>query len=106
MAIAAQALLVAERLGNGLAERDADVFHGVVGIDVQVALGFDFEVDRTVAGDLVEHVVEEGNTSGKAANTGAIKVNFHRDLGLQRIARDFGLSHGFRSGHSLSATRD
>ena len=27
---------------------------------MQVALGLDLEVDRAVAGDLVEHVVEEG----------------------------------------------
>jgi hypothetical protein len=74
VAVAAQALLVAERLGKRLAERDADVFDGVVGIDVQVALGFDFEVDQAVAGDLVEHVVEEGHAGGKAALTGAIEI--------------------------------
>ena len=36
--VAAHALLVADRLRERLAERDADVLHGVVRVDVQVAL--------------------------------------------------------------------
>ena len=32
----------------------------MVAVDVEVALRFDLEVDHAMAGDLVEHVVEEG----------------------------------------------
>ncbi len=39
VAVAADALLVAQRLGHRHAERDADVLDRVVGVDVQVALG-------------------------------------------------------------------
>ena len=60
VAVAAQALLVAKRLGERPPEGDADILDGVMRVDVQVALGGDLEVDRAVAGDLVEHVVEEG----------------------------------------------
>src|SRR5690606_17733729 len=48
VAIAADALLVADRARNGLAERDADVLDRVVRVDVQVALRLDLEVDETV----------------------------------------------------------
>ena len=65
VAVAADALLVADRLGDRLAERDADVFDRVVAVDVQVALGVDVEVDQAVAGDLVEHVVEEADAGGE-----------------------------------------
>jgi len=43
--VAGDALHVAERLFHRLAERDAHVLGGVVMIDVQVALGFDGDVD-------------------------------------------------------------
>ena len=36
---------IAECLLDGLAERDADIFGGMVMIDVQVALGLDRDVD-------------------------------------------------------------
>ena len=60
VAEAAHARLVADRPGDGLSQRDADVLDGVVRIDVQVALGFDLEVEHAVARHLVEHVLEEG----------------------------------------------
>ena len=47
------------RLGDRLAQRDADIFHRVVRVDVQVALGVDVEVDHAVPRDLVQHVLEE-----------------------------------------------
>ena len=56
---AAHAGLVAERLGEGLAEQDADVLDRVVRVDVQVTVGLQGEVEPAVASDLVEHVVEE-----------------------------------------------
>ena len=59
VAEAAHARLVADRPGERLSQRDADVLDGVVRIDVQVALGFDLEVEHAVAGHLVEHVLEE-----------------------------------------------
>jgi len=37
------------RLGERLADVDADVLDGVVGVDVQVTLGLDIEVDQAVA---------------------------------------------------------
>jgi hypothetical protein len=61
VAVAAQTAFVAHRQRHRLAHRDAHVFHGVVAVDVQVALGIDLQVDQAVAGDLVEHVVEEAD---------------------------------------------
>jgi hypothetical protein len=46
-------------LAKRLAERDADVLDGVVGVDVQVALRLDVEVEHAVARHLVEHVLEK-----------------------------------------------
>jgi hypothetical protein len=53
--------LVAKRLGKRLAERDAGILDGVVVVDVEVALRADGQVDQAVAGELVQHVVEEAD---------------------------------------------
>ena len=73
-AVAADAALVAERLGQGPAEGDADVLDGVVVVDVQVAGGADVEVDQRVAGELVEHVVEEADAGRVVVPAGAVEV--------------------------------
>jgi hypothetical protein len=94
VAVAAQALLVAERLGEGLAQGDADVLDGVVVVDVRVALAVNVEVDQAVADDLVEHVIEEGHAGIELALPAAIEIDAHGDLGFEGVACDFCLPHG------------
>ena len=53
------AALVAERLLERLAERDRRVLHGVVGVDLGVALGPHGQVEAAVLAQLGQHVVEE-----------------------------------------------
>src|SRR5207237_819104 len=55
----AYAALVGQRLPEGATEHDADVLHGVVEVDAEVALGVDDEVEAGVLAELLEHVVEE-----------------------------------------------
>ena len=54
--------LVAEGEGKTFAESECSVLNGVVLIDVEVATDVDAEVDASVAGYLLEHVVEESET--------------------------------------------
>src|SRR5450830_1543159 len=82
VAVAADALLVADGLGEGHAQGDAGVFHRVVGVDVQV--------DQAVAGDLVQHMVEEGHAGVELLLAGAVQVDGDTDLGLVGVADDFG----------------
>ncbi len=86
MPVAGHALLVADGLGEGLAEGDADVLDGVVVVDVQVAVALDVEVDQPVTGDLVEHVLQEGHADGEARLAGAIQIDGDLDLGFQGVA--------------------
>ena len=103
--VAAQAGLVADRLGHRLAERDADVFHRVVAVDVQVALGVDLEVDQSVARDLVEHVVEEADAGGQLRRAAAVEIDAHADLRLLGVALHLGRSCHVRVGHHVLAFR-
>jgi hypothetical protein len=91
--ITAQPLLAAERAPQRLAERDADILDRVMGVDVEVAAGFDLQVDQPVAGNLLEHVVEKRHAGGEAPLTTAIEVQANRDAGFERIPGNFCLPH-------------
>jgi hypothetical protein len=58
---AEDATTVAESLVESFAESDADVFDGVMLIDVEVSGGNQFEIEAAVAGEEFEHVIEETN---------------------------------------------
>ena len=55
-----------KRAAHGFAQRDAQVLDGVVLIHVEVALGNDVEVHRSVPRDELQHVIEETNAGGHA----------------------------------------
>src|SRR5574343_18084 len=84
--VAGQALLVPPGLGKRLTKGDTEVFDGVMGVDMQIAMSNDIEVDEAMAGNLVQHVVEERNTGGELALAGAIKVETHGNLRFEGIA--------------------
>ena len=89
MAVAGQARLVADGAGDRLAERDADILDAVVSVDMEIALGLDFEVDHAVAGDLVEHVIEKTNARSKSYLPRTVEVDLDPDLGLQGVTGNF-----------------
>ena len=65
VAVAGDAGFVADGLFQGRAEGDADIFNGVVVVDVEIAFGGDADTEQAVAGDLGEHVVEEADAGGR-----------------------------------------
>ena len=74
MPIAANTLLRADGLRKGLTNGDADVFHCVVGINFEVALGLNLKVDKAMPSDLIEHVVKEGDARMKVFFARSIEV--------------------------------
>ena len=46
-------------LANNLPQYDADVFDGVVLIDVEVALGLQFQIEAAVLGEQLQHVIKK-----------------------------------------------
>jgi uncharacterized protein YqfA (UPF0365 family) len=79
---------IAKGLGQGLAYGDTHVLVGVVVVDVGVANGADLQVDQAMAGELVEHVVEERHACGHLAAAAAIEVEPHAHIGLTGNAMD------------------
>src|SRR5262249_39837347 len=59
VAEAADAVLFTERLAKRFAERQPDIFDGVMLVDVEVALGAYPQVEEAVPGKDLEHMIEE-----------------------------------------------
>ena len=94
MAKADNAFTVTKGLVEGHTEGDADVFVGVVVVDFEVAFGLDIEVEESVGGDLVEHVVEEGDAGIGVAVALAVDVDGDGDVGFFSGAGDGGDAGG------------
>ena len=90
MAVAIDARLVTHRLFERLAERDADVFHRVVRVDVQVTLRMHRDVHHAMPRELVEHVVRKGTPVCRSALPIAIEIDGHGDLRFLGVALDGG----------------
>ena len=86
------------RAAGGLAEDDADILHRVVKVDVKVTLGFDLEVERAVATEGVQHVIQETDTGGDAGLARPIQVDPDGDFRLAGLA-----NHLARARHGLES---
>ena len=91
--IAGDAGHVAERLPHRLAERDADILGGVVIVDMEVALRLHGEIDARMAGQQVQHMIEEADPGGDIGRAGAVKIHRNLDIGFLGLALDGGLAH-------------
>ncbi len=67
----------AECFLDGFAERDADVFHGVMLVNVEIAARGELQVESAVTRDLFEHVIEETNAGGDFRFAAPIEIQFH-----------------------------
>ena len=92
--IAGDAAHVAERAPERLPEHDAHVFRGMVEIHVQIALGLHFEIEAGMAGEQIEHMVEETDARGNAGAARAVQIDGKAHLGFLGLADDLGLTHG------------
>src|ERR1035437_9933270 len=90
---AVDALAIAEGFGEQLAEHDADVFHGVVLVHVEIALGLQGEVEAAVLGEQLQHVVEEANAGRDVIASAALDFQGAGDACLFGIALNGGGSH-------------
>ncbi len=77
---AVDAALIAERHLQRLAERQTGIFHGVVIVDIQIALHGDVHAETAVGGNLIQHVVEEADAGVNFAAAFAVQPHFYVNL--------------------------
>ena len=61
---AQNASLVAQGLGESLPQHDANIFDGVVLIDIEVAGRFQFQIEAAMVREQFQHVIEEADAGG------------------------------------------
>ena len=72
MTVANDAFFIADCLRERLSERNTDIFHRVVVIDVRITLAGDVQINKAMARDLIHHVLKERNTCIEFGLTRAI----------------------------------
>jgi hypothetical protein len=85
---AQNAPLVAESAIESLAESNADIFHGVVLIDIEVAVTLEFEIERSMAREKLQHVIEEADPGRDLVLPFAFDGQLDADTGLGGVAVD------------------
>jgi hypothetical protein len=88
MGVACDTLFIAERLFEGLAKRNADIFNRVVLINLKVAFATDRDIEQSVAGQKRQHMIQKTNTAGDLCFTGSIERDAHRNIGFAGLPFD------------------
>jgi hypothetical protein len=96
VAVAADAALIAEGAGEGLAEDDSRILDGVVQVDLDIAIGIHLQIDQPMAGEEDEHVVEERDLRADAALAGAVDREIEPDPGFAGITLNLSCAGGHR----------
>ena len=65
----------------------------VVLIDVEIAVGVDPEIERPVARDELEHVIEKPDAGADGVSPPAFEAEAHRDPRFLRPSIDYGAAH-------------
>ena len=94
---AIDAFAIAERLGEQLAEHDAGVFHGVVLVHVEIAIGVELQVEAAVLGEELQHVIQEADAGGDLVAAAAFDFERAADSRLLGVALDGGGSHAVKT---------
>lgn len=105
MPIAPDSFGCAHSLEKGFAKAYAHIFYGMVGVNMEVADGLDVQIEQPVAGQVIQHMIEETNTGVDLRNTCTIQSNTYVDRGFVCFPVDLCLTHQaaslFSKGESL-----
>ena len=84
---------IAERPRDGLAERDAEIFHRVMLIHVEVAVGLHAQVECAVPREQLQHVIEETDAGADLIPSLAVEREPQHDVCFRRSTIDQGAAH-------------
>ncbi len=87
---AADAALVAKGLAQRLTQRQPDVFHCVVIVDVQIAAHFELESETCVGRYLIQHVIKEADAGGDLVAAALVQIHRNLNAGLLGVTLYFG----------------
>ena len=86
MSVALYAASITHCLGESLTQGNANIFHGVMRIDVQIAIGLDVEIDHAMASNLIEHMLQKRESGIKLRIALSVEINTDGNLCFQSIS--------------------
>jgi hypothetical protein len=89
MTVTPNTTLISQGALNRLAKHNAQVFSGVVIVDVLIPLRRNLQVKKRVPREKLEHVIQKTHPGADFASASSVKVEHQSDLGLCRGSRDF-----------------
>lgn len=94
-----EAALFSEGLFESLAEQYRAIFGGMVIIDVEIALAAEVEIEASVFGERVKHVVKEAESRLDIGESAAVEIEREGDLRFLGVALEVDLArcHGVGS---------
>ena len=90
MSVPPYALAAAQGMVDRLAQADADVLGRVVVVDPQVTLAGNVQVNKRVAGEKLQHVIEKSDTGRDLGSALAVEIEPQANVGLAGRADDLG----------------
>jgi len=94
MPVATDPRLVTDGLIQGSAKTNANVFHCMVLINVQIARRLDVQIKQSMSSEQRQHVIKETDASGNLRFSTAIEIDRQLNLSFSRVAFD-----GCRASH-------
>jgi hypothetical protein len=87
------AFAIAESFGEKLTQYDADIFHGVVLVDIQVAGGLQLQIESAVFRKQLQHVIEKADAGGDVVLSPAVDFQRAADLRFLCVPLNASRSH-------------
>src|SRR4029079_19244501 len=92
-----------ERLRDRFPQRNPHVLDGVMLIDVEIAADGERHIERSMASEELEHVIEEADAGGDVVSAAALDAELQANWRLARLPRDYGAAH--RTSSKAAAAR-
>ena len=81
---------VAKRIAKRAPQHNPDILDRVMVIYMQIAISLDREIEESVAGETLEHVIEERNAGLRLAASGTVELERDRHRSLAGLALNLG----------------
>ena len=88
--------LFAQRLRKGFTDRDACIFGCMVLVDMEIADGFDRQIDQRMPGKLFKHMIKKADPCRNLVNPCSVKVEFDVDRRFIGLSTDGSRAHDAR----------
>lgn len=109
MAVAADAEFIADRAVEGLPQRNPAIFDAVVGVNVQIPVAAQCDVDEGMFRQLFEHMIEKADSCFDVGAACAVQIKGNTDLCFMGVAVDGGgagvVVHGYVSLYNVKSLK-